>query len=242
LSLGVHIAIHDVAPPFRDDVERALELACAAGARPALLVVPDHHGRRPLGDDPTLCRLLRGLQKDGHEIFLHGLFHEAEARRAPGRPISTWLAQRVASNGEAEMHGLSREEAARRLDAGAAALGEVGLTVDGFVPPAWVLPRGLLPILAARGCPYTEDHLRVYAPSAGRSRASLVLNYASRSGLRLLSSVAYCRATTPLAELLPTRIAIHPSDMRSPLLRREVVRLLAWGKKRWVARARELLE
>jgi hypothetical protein len=47
---------------------------------------------------------------------------------------------------------------------------------------------------------------------------------------------------TAFSALAPTRIAIHPLDMRSPSLRRELERLLSWGRGRSVSRARELLE
>jgi predicted deacetylase len=235
--LRVHVSIHDVAPPFRPEVELALQMARVEGARPALLVVPDFHGEAPIVRDASFCEWLRGLQRDGHEVFLHGYSH----RSSLASGASSYLAQRVASAGEAEMSDLSPDEARERLDAGERALADVGLRIDGFVAPAWILPRWLLPMLAARACAYTEDHLHVYAPSEGRRRASLVLNYASRTPARLFSSVAFCRVATPLAALAPARIAIHPADMRHALLRREVGRLLAWGKGRFVERGRDLL-
>jgi len=238
----VHVSIHDVAPPFRADIEEALAMTRAAGVTPALLVVPDHHEEAPLTNDGAFCLWLRELQAAGHEILLHGFSHRSGPRDGRGRSLSSWLADRVASDGEAEMMSLSRDEARRRLDAGEACLREAGLVPSGFVPPAWMMPRWLLPMLAARGHRYSEDHLHVYDPSGGRARRSLVLNYASRTRLRRLSSVAFCRTATPLARLAPTRIAIHPSDMRSDSLRREVARLLSWARGRQVSRARQLLE
>jgi hypothetical protein len=223
--LPVHVSIHDVAPPHRPEIELALEMARAEGARPALLVVPDFHGDAPLEDDAPFCAWLRRLQAEGHEVFLHGYFHQ----------------RRVASAGEAEMSELSPDEAGERLDAGERALAKAGLRIDGYVAPAWSMPGWLIPMLAARACAYTEDHLHVYAPSEGRKRASLVLNFASRTPARLVSTVAFCRLSTPLAAFAPTRIAIHPADMRHALLRHEVRRLLAWGRGRFLARGRELM-
>jgi uncharacterized protein len=234
----VHVSIHDVAPPFQREIELALEMARRAGTKPALLVVPNYHAETPLRRAPSFCAFLRGLQAAGHEIFLHGFFHEQGPRSSA--TLSSYVAQRVVSAGEAEMSDLSREEAAARLDAGEHALREAGLTIDGFVPPAWWSPAWLLPILAARGYPYAEDHFRIYSPARARSRASLVLNYASRTPLRLLSSVAFCRIATPLAALAPTRIAIHPADMCFEVLRREVARLLSWGSGHFVHTASEL--
>ena len=48
------------------------------------------------------------------------------------------------------------------------------------------------PFLGVRGCRFTEDHLRVYDPSTRRARSSVVLNWATRSPARLVSTVAWC--------------------------------------------------
>jgi len=109
------------------------------------------------------------------------------------------------------------------------AVRRAGLTVDGFVPPAWSMPRWLVPMLAERGYRFTEDHTHIYDPQAGTSRPSVVLNFASRTPSRLLASVAYCRLARPLARALPARVAMHPADMRFALLRRETRSLLAWA-------------
>lgn len=215
------------------------------GVRPALLVVPNYQGTAPLGADPAFCAWLRALQHKGHEIFLHGLLHVSRSEAATaaeveaGRPTGLrWrFAQRVASAGAAEFADVSPAEAEARLDEGEATLKAAGLHIDGFVPPAWSMESWLLPILARRGYRFTEDHLRIYDPAAGVTKPSLVLNYASRSTPRMLSTVAYCRAARPLARALPSRFAIHPGDLTRPLLRREVRRMLAWCGPRAVARA-----
>jgi hypothetical protein len=240
----VHVSIHDVSPLFRPQFEHALELTRAVGAKPALLVVPNFHGRALLTDNREFCARLRELQGEGHEVFLHGFFHVSppHAPAARRRDLRWHFAQRVISAQEAEFSGISRTEAAARLDAGARALEDAGLRVDGFVPPAWSMPAWLISLLAARDYGYAEDHLHVYDPAGARSRASLVLNYASRTPARLLSTVAFCRLATSCAAFAPTRIAIHPSDMNFTLLRREVARLLEWGKSDFVRHGRTLLE
>jgi predicted deacetylase len=244
--MQVHVSIHDVSPAWATEMELALELSDAVAAKPALLVVPNFHGEAPLGNDARFCARLRELQSLGHEIYLHGFFHAS--RPAPGeggdgRPRGlAWLfAQKVISGGEAEFSDVSPDEARERLLDGERMLHEAGLRIDGFVAPAWSMPRWLLPMLSERGYRFTEDHLRVYDPVAGRSRMSVVLNYASRTPSRLLSSVAYCRAARPLATFFPARVAIHPTDMRFSLLRHEVGALLAWCKDHRMVRGAELL-
>jgi predicted deacetylase len=139
------------------------------------------------------------------------------------------------------MSDVSEAEGEERIDEGERVLRGAGLRIDGFVAPAWSMPPWLLPLLAARGYRFTEDHLRVYDPAAGRSRASVVLNWASRSPGRLLSTVAWCRVAKHARALMPARIAIHPGDMRFLVLRREIERLLAWADGHIVERAADLL-
>jgi predicted deacetylase len=248
--MAVHVSIHDVSPAWRDEVDLALEAAHAHGVRPALLVVPDFHGRAPLHADPEFCERLRELQSTGHEIYLHGYYHRARsagerAEREPSGGIAAkarWVfAQKVVSGGEAEFSDVSHDEALKRLDEGERMLRDAGLSISGFVAPAWSMPPWVLELLGERGYAFTEDHTHVYDPSAKRSRASVVLNYASRTPSRLLSSVAWCRLARPARRVLPARIAIHPADMRYALLRSEIESLLAWGRGDFVDTGAALL-
>jgi predicted deacetylase len=238
------VSIHDVSPLWVDEIEAALRLCDSADVRPALLVVPNFHDRSPLVDDARFCERLRDLQARGHEVYLHGFLHQSRARPEGivGFGYIGWLfAQRIASNGEAEMSDLSPAEGRKRLDEGERMLAAAGLRIDGFVPPAWCMPRWLPSLLAARGYRFTEDHLRVYDPLGARARASVVLNWASRSPARLVSTVAWCRAARYARAVVPARIAIHPADMRVLLLRRELAHILAWARGDIVARGGDLL-
>jgi len=235
----VHVSIHDVTPAHAAEVELALERARMVGAKPALLVVPNFHRGYPLDEHPEFCARLAALQEAGHEIYLHGYFHEAEKAEISGfRDIAL---QRIASQNEAEFGAIDVAEARRRLDDGEAALKRAGLRIDGFVAPAWMMPRWMHDVLAERGYRFTEDHLRVYDPKTRRARPSVVLNYASRTPARLASSVAYCRIARRAAAVFPARIAIHPGDMRHPILRHEVDGLLAWARGDFVTNGRALL-
>ena len=248
--MPVHVSIHDVSPAFATEVDVALEMARAAGVRPALLVVPDYHGRAPLADHPRFVERLRALQDDGHEIYLHGYYHRARRWDDPStRDTRTGgavgrlrhaFAQKVVSASEAEFSDVSREEAIARLDAGERMLRDAGLTIAGFVAPAWSMPAWVLSLLAERGYGFTEDHLRIHDPAGRRSRPSVVLNYASRTPARLLSSVAWCRVARPARRVLPARIAIHPADMRYALLRSEVKELLDWASGDFVQTGKAL--
>jgi predicted deacetylase len=241
--MPVHVSIHDVSPAWASEVEDALAACARVGVKPALLVVPNFHGEAPLLEDAGFCARLRELQADGHEIYLHGFFHQSRAKTTDrGAARARWLfAQRVVSGGEAEYSDVTRDEARARLDDGERVLREAGLRIDGFVAPAWSFRPWLLPMLAERGYAFTEDHMRVYDPRARRTRPSVVLNYASRSPARLFSTVAYCRIAKYARAVVPARVAIHPADMRFLLLRREIDHLLDWSRGDVVARGSELL-
>jgi len=116
-----------------------------------------------------------------------------------------------------------------KLDEGEQAFRDAGLRIDGFVAPAWSMSRAVIPLLAERGYRYAEDHFFTYDPAEHTRKASVVLNYASRSPARLASTVIYCRAVRPLRHLAPVRFAIHPADMRYALLRAETKKTLAWA-------------
>src|SRR5580698_9053171 len=119
-AMPVHVSIHDVSPAWTEEVESAIALCASAGVRPALLVVPNFHGRAPLLDDAPFCARLRELQAAGHEIYLHGFFHrsgaEYDAAAGTGSRLAWLFAQRVASGGEAEMSDVSEGEGRRRIE------------------------------------------------------------------------------------------------------------------------------
>ena len=241
--MPVHVSIHDVSPAWSDEVEAALGLCASMNVRPALLVVPDFHGRAPLLADARFCARLRALQAAGHEIYLHGFFHQSGEHYDPARTSSRlgWLfAQRVASGGEAEMSDVSPAEGRARVEEGERVLRQADLHIDGFVAPAWSMPTWLLPLLGERGYRFTEDHLRVYDPAARRARASVVLNWATRSPARLASTLAWCRIAKYARPFAPARIAIHPADMRYRVVRGEIERLLRWAAGDVVARGSDL--
>lgn len=227
--MKVHVSLHDVSPAFSSEVDAAIELCETFGIKPALLVVPNHHRHAPLEDDVAFVEGLQSLQTRGFELFLHGFYHRSDPSQ--GRGLRGLFRQKVVSAGEAEFAALDEREGSARLDRGIALMDDLGLRVDGFVAPAWSFSPWLLPALKKRGIRYTEDHLRIYDPTTDRVRPSLVLNFATRSYGRLASTVLYCRIARPLGALLPTRVAIHPGDMRSPIARREVASLLAWAAK-----------
>jgi predicted deacetylase len=239
--VNVHVSVHDVSPAWAPEIEMAVALAKRHGATPALLVVPDFHGAWPLLAHSAFCQRLKEWSREGCETYLHGFLHRSYG--VPARfseRVRHFVQQRCVSNREAEFSDVTRDEARFRLEQGERVLARADLPISGFVPPAWSMRRWLVPLLAERGYRFTEDHMTIFDPMAGRSRKSLVLNYATRSRARLLSTLAYCRAASLAAPLFPTRIAIHPMDLRHPTVRTELDHLLAHLRSRFVTRAADL--
>lgn len=241
--MPVYVSIHDVSPAWSAEVEDALEMCSHVDVRPGLLVVPDFHRRASLQASPRFCERLRELQDLGHDILLHGFFHEA-GRAYAGRSVGgrlAWLfAQRVVTGGEAELSDVSIEEGRSRIEEGERMLRDAGLRLNGYVAPGWSMPGWLVPLLAARGYRYCEDHFRIYDPARHRSRPSIVLNWATRSPGRVVSTIAWCRVARHARHFVATRIAIHPADLRVLATRREIGHLLEWAKGDYVAHAVDL--
>jgi len=97
-----------------------------------------------------------------------------------------------------------------------------------------------LRVLAEERFSYPENQTRIYDPVRKQSRWSLVLNYASRTPARLLSTVAYYRSAKYVSPMVPLRVAIYAADMRYEILRRELRHLLATFAGRFVAHRCEL--
>ncbi len=71
------VSLHDVSPLTRDVFTAMLkELAGVGVTKTSLLVIPDHHHRGHMLDDAGFCRWLEGLAKAGHEVVIHGYYHQ----------------------------------------------------------------------------------------------------------------------------------------------------------------------
>lgn len=221
-------SIHDVTPVHADRLARLISLVegIVGRGRFALLVVPDFHRRGLLADDRAFSARLRAWADSGCEIFLHGFTHLDESRH--DSIGARWAASRLTA-GEGEFLGLPRPEADRRLLEGRAIVEQaIGRAVDGFVAPAWLYGDASLAALSAQGFGLIEDHLRVWDPRNGRVFArGPVVTYASRSMARLTGSILWSRlATIGLARARTVRFAVHPHDVDSPALLREIERAL----------------
>jgi len=191
-----------------------------------LLVVPNFHGQYPLQRRQPIVRWLQALARDGWEIALHGQEHLMP------EPASLTLLQRLIAHHytdhEGEFYLLSGEEARRRLAQGLSILvDECSLTPAGFVAPAWLLGRSTLPVLEQLPFSFTTTLNQVYDLKNGWRRFAPVQAFSSRSpGRRLASAISGWSAGYLWGGLPFVRVALHPSDLASPLIIQTVRRLL----------------
>lgn len=214
-------SIHDVSPRFEGEVDRLIDLLRVhVGTRMAMLVVPNHWGDAPILPGSPFATRLRDWAANGIEMFLHGFYHRDDAGHAG---TGDRLRARFMTAGEGEFLGLSREQAADRLLTGRQLVeGVIGRSIDGFIAPAWLYGRGAMEALHDAKIPLAEDHLSVWSPATGdRLARGPVITWASRTRLRLLSSLAAAAALRH-APLEVLRIGVHPPDIRHQALVRSI--------------------
>jgi uncharacterized protein len=221
-------SIHDVTPHHSkrlDQLVPIIEEAVGLGNY-ALLVVPDFHRTGRIADNPAFSKRLRGWADAGCEIFLHGFTHVDETEHAS--KAAQIKAQRMTA-GEGEFLGLTHADATQRLSEGRQMVEDaIGRPVTGFIAPAWLYGAESLQAIADQGFDLVEDHFRVWNPQNGEVAArGPVVTYASRSLPRLTSSIVWSRmATVLLSRAATVRFAVHPHDVDSPVLIREIRRAI----------------
>ena len=208
------VSIHDVTPALRDDCEALWNMCCAQGVTPALLVVPNWHGRSPLEADSAFVEWLHARVADGAEIFLHGERHDevglprglGDAWRAFGR-----------TNREGEFLTLDAEPAYARMARGAALLRDLGFAPIGFIPPAWLSRPGCWTAAKRLGLRVGEDHRHVILVDHDEWRPTPNLCWSGRTPIRaIVSRAVVARQARALRAGDTARVVFHPADLRHP--------------------------
>jgi predicted deacetylase len=226
------VSIHDVTPAYAPEVARLWSLCAARQVTPALLVVPNWHGRWPLHEHPEFVRWLRARAADGADIVLHGERHDevglprglGDVFRALGRTAA-----------EGEFLTLDAAGAKERIERGVRVLRDLGLEPIGFVPPAWLARDGCDRAVCAAGLKFTEDQRAVRIFPSGRRLESPVVRWSARSRARAVASVAVAAGRWRLqrrARLI--RVALHPQDLSHPA----TANSLAQSLDRWLSSRR----
>ena len=219
------VSVHDVAPITRPTVEKMLTDLKEAGVRvTSLLVVPDYHHRGKSIDDASFASWLRELEAEGHEVVIHGYFHERPRRKS--ERIWEKFLTRVYTRDEAEFFDLEYDEAFARIMRARAEFQEARLSPVGFIAPAWLLNTEGERAARDAEMQYITRIGTVIDLLTGEREASRALVYSTRSAWRRAASLGWNAALArrfAIAQLV--RLCIHPSDVASGYVWRQIVRL-----------------
>lgn len=215
------VSLHDVSPLTRDVFTSMLrELADVGVTKTSLLVIPNHHHRGHMLEDAGFCRWVEGLAKAGHEVVVHGYYHQ-RSPRGDETAKQRWVTN-VYTMGEGEFYDLSEEEAAELLARAKADFSKLDVPEPrGFIAPAWLLGTAAAGAVKRAGFQYTTylTHLesiawKHYDPAQDRVRSQSLV-YSCRNVWRRVCSLlwnASLRRRLWKAPLL--RLGLHPPDHR----------------------------
>ena len=216
----VLVSLHDVTPRHAGRLARADALFRDLGVTHATyLIVPRYHRGWPIEEDAAFSRWCRAAAPFSVRWCLHGYHHEETDTRGSDRPsLRTWLKRRFLTAGEGEFLSLSAAAVGDRIDRGRKAFKScVGLDPTGFVAPAWLFNRALMPELAERDFAWTEDHWRIYDLQRHTTIDAPVITWASRARVRRwVSTWLAPRLLQRWHDKPILRIAVHPSDFDHP--------------------------
>ncbi len=222
---AVVVSIHDVSPATRRQTESILSDLSECGiGRISLLVIPDHHHRGRVQDDPEFVQWLQSACADGHEPVLHGYYHLRQNQTSDG-PIKR-LVTRSYTAGEGEFYDLDKDSARQLLERGREDLRACGVEPVGFIAPAWLLGTEAESAAREAGFAYTTRISTVVDFLASRTFPSRSQVWSVRAAWRRVLSLGWnqlLEATTRHTPL--TRIGIHPPDWDHPSIRSQILHL-----------------
>lgn len=228
------VSLHDAHPGSHAQIAEQVAFLAEYGiTRSSILVVPEFHHSGLLTKDAGFCDAVTAWQARGHEVVLHGYYHDR--RESPPEKLSTVFWTRLYTNREAEFLDLSSETARTRLDRGRTLFESMGWRATGFVAPAWLMAQGLTNLLAEMGFSYTTRIGEIIPLRAGlnRLKSSQSLCYSTRAGWRRLASAVWNKYLYGrLRETDLVRLSLHPRDLEFPLMRRQIDQILRASLKR----------
>jgi len=227
LARALVVSIHDVSPLTRDDSEKILaELREIGVEKTSLLVIPNHHRRGHFLDDAAFCEWLKTQSARGHEIVMHGYFHQRVRRE--NESARAKIVTRFYTADEGEFFDLDENFARALVEKSRAEFAEIDLHPRGFIAPAWLLSDAAERALRELRCEYTTRLKTVSDFVSNTTHDSQSLCWSVRSGWRRATSLAWnAFLFQKLRENPLLRVSIHPPDVRHEKIWRQICVLVS---------------
>jgi predicted deacetylase len=206
------VSVHDIAPSTRATAEKMIaELSRRGAAATSLLVVPNYHHGGSVLADRELAIWLRELEGRGHEIVIHGYFHD-RPRRA-NETLREKFLTRFYTDDEGEFFDLAYDEARKRIERAREEFHSLGLSPRGFIAPAWLLSTEGERAAKDAGMEYTTRLSKVRDLLQEKTFSARSIVYSVRNQWRRTARLAW-NATLFLATKQQSlvRLSLHPPD------------------------------
>jgi uncharacterized protein len=223
----VVVSLHDVAPRTQQITSTIISELAANGVRVcSVLVVPDYHHEGPFARHREFVTWLRALEVDGHEVVIHGYFHERP--RQPEETLRDKFMTRFYTQNEGEFYDLSYEEALRRIIKARDEFRALGLKPRGFIAPAWLLGNEAEEAVRDAELEYTTRLRTVCDLRSDSTFPARALVYSVHNSWRLALSRTWNAALFRLLKTKPLlRISIHPPDYSQPAIWKQILGFIA---------------
>jgi predicted deacetylase len=224
------VSLHDVAPCTQKITSMMISELGAQGVRVcSILVVPDYHHEGAFARHPEFVTWLRALQADGHEIVIHGYFHERPTRTK--ETLRDKFLTRFYTQNEGEFYDLSYEEAVRRITTARDEFHALGFHPRGFIAPAWLLGNEAEQAVRDADLEYTTRLRTVCDLRSASTFPARTLVYSVHSSWRRALSRGWNAALFRLLRTKPLlRISIHPADYSQPAIWNQILGFIAATK------------
>ena len=228
---SVVVSVHDVAPCTQQITSRIISELSAYGVRVcSVLVVPDYHHGGLFAKHREFVTWLRGLELDGHEMVIHGYFHERPPQKKES--LRAKLVTGFYTQNEGEFYDLGYEEALRRITTARDEFRGHGLKPRGFIAPAWLLGPEAEQAVRDAQLEYTTRLRTVCDLRSDSVFPARTLVYSVHKNWRRAVSRSWNAALFRLLKRNPLlRISIHPPDYSHPIIWNQILGFIAATKR-----------
>lgn len=224
---SIVVSLHDVAPRTQQITSTIISELSAHGVRVcSVLVVPDYHHEGLFAKHREFVTWLRALEADGHEVVIHGYFHERPSDTK--ETLRDKFVTRFYTQNEGEFYDLGYEEALRRITTARDEFRALGLKPRGFIAPAWLLGNEAEQAVRDAQLEYTTRLRTVCDLRSESIFPARTLVYSVHNNWRRALSRSWNAALFRLLKTKPLlRISIHPRDYSQPTIWKQILGFIA---------------